>query len=121
MPKILLVEDDPSARLALRLLLSRGGFEVVDAGDVTGALEAVKIISFDVVISDIGLGGEDGCDLMRKIIEYRPTPGIAMTGLSSESDLERIAAAGFQRVLVKPVQYVQLRAALAEMLPQRDL
>ena len=63
--KVLVVEDDPDGRELLRTVLERCQAEVVSVGSVPAALEAIRAARPDVVVSDIGLPGEDGYALAR--------------------------------------------------------
>jgi CheY-like chemotaxis protein len=61
--------------------------------------------------------GEDGYDLLRKVIALDPEPGIpaiAITAYAKQEDKERALAAGFQRYLAKPVELGELITAVAE-------
>ena len=62
---VLVVEDDAAIRELLRLHLSLGGFEIVEIGDGTAALERARTTRFDAIVLDVMLPGLDGVTLCR--------------------------------------------------------
>lgn len=63
---------------------------------------------YDVVVSDVGMPGMSGHDLMRALRELphiKQVPAIALTGYGAESDIEKSRQSGFDRHLGKPVSY----------------
>lgn len=75
MNQILVVEDEPIIRTALKRLLERHDYEVSEAGTVKESLEQFDIDEFDVIISDLRLPGAPGTDL----IKATDTPVLIMT------------------------------------------
>ena len=115
--RILVVEDSEDSREALWLLLQQTRADVVMASTVPEAVALFERMPPAVVISDIGLPGESGYDLMRWIRDRdrahgRRTPAIAMTGYASREDHERAMQAGFDAHLPKPVEPETLIAKL---------
>lgn len=104
--RVLLVDDNPDARLLLVELLQAFGHEVQSAGDADGALRIVEGFTPDVAILDIGLPGIDGYELARRLRRIPALHGIrllALTGYGQPADAERAKAAGFDEHLVKPL------------------
>lgn len=64
MANILIVDDDRVSRLLIHHMLTSAGHEVVDADDITTALEQVAAANFDAVISDFEMPGGSGLDLL---------------------------------------------------------
>jgi signal transduction histidine kinase/ActR/RegA family two-component response regulator len=117
---ILLVEDDKDSRDMLEMVLSIYGVKVESAVSATEALEKVKTVLPDVLVSDIGLPGEDGYDLIRKVRELSPreggaTPAIALTGYVSVQDRKLALDAGYQDHIPKPVNPNVLLELLGEL------
>ena len=102
--RILLVEDDPDTRDIVRRLLIRAGYEVLTAADAQAALDVAERNRFDVLLSDVGLPGMDGCALMGAMQRLYGRPGIALTGFVDEKQEGRCRAAGFSRFLAKPAR-----------------
>lgn len=128
--RVLLVEDDDDTQQALRAVLERAGAEVRTAGSAAHALDVVTAFRPDVLVSDVGLPGEDGYALLGRIralpeADGRDVPAIALTGYGGDEDRARATAAGFARHMVKPIdppELVDVVAALAAgRLEQRDV
>ncbi|HEX2485707.1 MAG TPA: ATP-binding protein, partial [Myxococcota bacterium] len=105
---VLIVEDDPDSRDALGMALEEHGVRVRLAGSVRQALEKYEVQPPDMLLSDIGMPGEDGYALIRAIREReegtaRRTLAIAMTGFATVQDRERALRAGFDEHVGKPV------------------
>ncbi|HWA08908.1 MAG TPA: PAS domain S-box protein [Opitutaceae bacterium] len=116
--RILLVEDHAPTRLTLQQLLKQRRFEVVSAGSADEAVRLAQGKAFDLLISDVGLPGRNGYDLMADLRRSNPSlPGIALSGYGMEDDLARSHAAGFSVHLVKPVTMDRLEEAIARLLP----
>ncbi len=116
--KILVVEDDEDARDLLVTVLTQQGAKVSDAGNATEALARVAQSVPDVLLSDIGLPGEDGYELIRAIRARGFTPdalpAIALTAYSRREDQRLALQAGFQAHVAKPVEPAILVAAVAD-------
>ena len=107
--KVLVVDDDLDSREVLAALLVLRAAEVRSAGSVREALEALAVWKPDVLVSDIGMPGEDGYDLIREVRsrganEGGQIPAIALTGYTAAQDGERALTAGYQTHLAKPVE-----------------
>jgi signal transduction histidine kinase/ActR/RegA family two-component response regulator len=106
---VLLVEDDADTREALRMVLQDHGSRVRSVASVRQALEAYDAQPPDMVISDVGMPGEDGYVLIRAIRDHEEggshrTLAIAITGFASREDHESALRAGFDDHVAKPVE-----------------
>jgi PAS domain S-box-containing protein len=113
---VLVVEDEPDSRLLLARLLEDRGARATQATDVTQAIELLQGGAFDVLVSDIGMPGEDGYDLMRRVRQLglaRPIPAIAVTAYTRPEDRLRAISAGFLMHVAKPVEADELVAMVA--------
>jgi CheY-like chemotaxis protein len=111
--RILVVDDNLDARELLRVVLTRRGAEVKVCATVRAALEFIEQWQPDVLVSDIGMPGEDGYDLIRQVRSLPDDhggqiPAVAMTGYASPKDAARVLAAGYQMFLAKPIDLVDL-------------
>lgn len=88
MKKILLVEDDPTMRRALRLLLEQQGYSIAEAADGEEALAILAGARFDLVVTDLFLREVSGLDIFRR--HHHETPVLIITG-HGESALGRRA------------------------------
>lgn len=114
--KILVVDDNLDITASFAMLLELQGHEVRTANDGTTAIALSKEFGPQVVLLDLGLPGMDGFELAGHIgqlaLEPRPLL-IAMTGYGQDADRERSLQAGFQKFLVKPVDFEALEKLLA--------
>jgi len=112
---VLVVDDNRDAADTLAELLRAMGAEVAAAYSGAEALRLVADRRFDLALLDIGMPVMDGCDLARHV---RTLPGgramtlIALTGWGQDGDRQRMASAGFDRHLLKPVGAEDLAALL---------
>ncbi len=107
--EVLLVDDDASSREALGELLRLVGARVETAGSVGAALALLDTRSFDAIVSDLAMPGQDGFELIRAVRaremrdERSRSYAIALSGLSSLQDRDMALAAGFDDHASKPV------------------
>jgi signal transduction histidine kinase/ActR/RegA family two-component response regulator len=123
--RVVLVEDDFDARQVLTLLLELAGASVTPVGSVHEALGAVDSVQPHVIVSDIGMPGEDGFALMRALRAREgergsALPAIALTGYVGPDSQARILAAGFQMHLRKPIEPDEVVAAVGRLAAQRE-
>jgi len=122
--RVLVVDDNIDHIESLCALLEMSGFEVASANDGRGAFEAIGSFRPQVMLLDIGLPDLDGYTIakrIRQMPEGRDIVLIAVTGYNRTDDRERSVAAGFNHHLVKPVDFEQLVALLAEVAPEKSL
>ncbi len=115
--RLLVVDDDPSVREALALVLDLGGFEVTTATDGREAIRALAIESPDAVILDLLMPGLDGLEVCRRLrATGNRTPVLMLTARSEVS--ERVAGleAGADDYLAKPFAREELIARLRALL-----
>jgi len=118
---VLVVDDEADAREPLRRVLEAHGAEVLTVRSADEALDALQRQRPDVLVSDIGMPGKDGYELIR-IVRALPhvrgggIPAIALTAFGRDEDRARSLAAGFMRHLAKPVEPADLVAAVADLL-----
>jgi PAS domain S-box-containing protein len=111
--RLLVVEDHEPTLIVLERLLKRAGHQVTCAGSLAAAQAAATGLTFDLVVSDIGLPDGTGMDLMKSLRELYGLRGIALTGYGMEEDLRLAYEAGFVAHLTKPVEFAELRRLLA--------
>ena len=119
--EVLVVEDNPEASEMLAMMLTELGARVRVAEGYDSALEALRQQWPFVLVSDIGLPGRDGYELMRTVRDLTSTferprvLSIALTAFTRPQDRERALDAGFDYHLSKPVQPHALLAAIAAL------
>lgn len=117
---VLVIDDEPSIREGLRLLLQEWGFNAVTAADAAQAEQAVQALEgrIDLVLSDVHLGGGvDGVEAVAQLRRLcgRELPAILITGDVARPGLHRLAE-GADPVLFKPVQPRRLYEAMRSVL-----
>ena len=123
--RVLIVEDDIDSLEMLRLVLESSGAEVTTVDRSQKAVEELAKNRFDVMISDLGLPGMDGHDLIREIrgrlgLNANELPAIALSGYASEDDQNRSLSNGFQIHLQKPLDISTLALTIQNLLQQTD-
>ena len=120
MPKRILVADDqPSARELLRTILSNAGYEVIEAADGNEAVKRATESVPDLILLDIQMPGRDGfnvCKALRTDQRFSNVPIIAMTAGLMQGERDRAMSAGFSEFLAKPISVAVLRRTVADLL-----
>jgi CheY-like chemotaxis protein len=116
--RVLIVDDNEDAAVALANFLTQAGHQTQIAHDGFKAIEIAKTAAFDVVFMDLGMPGIDGIETARRI---RTLPGCerlriaALTGWGQESDRTRTREAEFDWHLVKPINAALLTEVFARI------
>ena len=116
--RILLVEDDLDTLGMLRRLLEGAGATVFAARTAASALETFPKAQPDLLVSDIGLPGENGYSLLQRLRsepEGAALPAVALTAYARDEDERQSLLAGFVAHLSKPVDPARLLAVLASL------
>ena len=119
--RVLAVDDQEDARALLHAVLSGAGAEVDVAASADEARKRISARRPAIVISDIGMPGEDGYALIRDIRQADGSAGqdrmpcIAVTAYAREDDRLRALAAGYDRHITKPLDPLVLLRAVAEL------
>jgi PAS domain S-box-containing protein len=122
--RILVVDDEADARDLLATILGRAGAEVTAVSSADEALATLRRWRPDVLVSDIGMPGDDGYILIGKIRALRPdegsqVPALALTAYARSEDRIRALEAGFHTHIAKPVDPLELTALIAGLAPAR--
>jgi PAS domain S-box-containing protein len=122
--KVLIVDDEVDARDLLATLLRQSGAEVMTAVSVQEAFvlitQSMPNEKFDVLVSDIGMPGEDGYLFIRQVRALAPDqggriPAIALTAYARTEDRIKALASGFQSHVPKPVEPAEFIAVVANL------
>ena len=119
---VLIVEDNADASEMLNVVLSDGGARVRLAADYEQAMAALTERWPDVLVSDIGLPGRDGYELIRDVRGVaggKPLVAVAFTAFSRPEDRLRATEAGFDAHLGKPLQPHLLMSVVARLMARR--
>jgi PAS domain S-box-containing protein len=118
--RILVVDDEPDAREVVSLILVQAGALVTSAADVGHAIDLVDQWQPDLLISDIGMPGEDGYELIRQVRARSSDrrgqiPAIALTALGRSQDRLKVLSAGYQMHVSKPIEPIELVTVVASV------
>jgi PAS domain S-box-containing protein len=118
--KILVVDDEPDARMLLRVILEQCGAEVRTAENASETLSILEEFTPDVLVSDIGMPEIDGYDLIKTIRENekgngRRLPAVALTAFARTEDRLKALSAGFNMHIPKPVEPAELIVVIANL------
>jgi len=114
----LVVDDHPTNRLLASALLKKLGWTVMEVESGSAALTLAAQHQFRLVLLDIsmpGLSGEDTCTGLRKLDTSHPLHIVAYTAHAFPEDLERLLGAGFDDVLVKPINRQRLEELVSKL------
>ena len=113
------IDDEPDARELLQRLLENQGAVVTAFDSADGALTALTTSRPTVIVSDVGMPGMDGYQMMRTLraSEARDAriPALALTAFARAEDRKRSLVAGFQSHLAKPFDVAELVLLVANL------
>lgn len=116
MKRILIVEDDVSLSNGIALALKDPDITFVQAHNIAGASEQLKIAGFDLMILDINLPDGNGLDLLKDIRKTTAMPVIVLTIHNLETDIVTGLELGADDYITKPFSLMVLRARVAVQL-----
>jgi DNA-binding NtrC family response regulator len=122
MARILIVDDEQSMLEVLAIMLKREGYEVATTSNGEQAMELIRSIGFDVVITDLKMEPVDGMEVLRftKTVN-RETVVIMMTAHGTEEIAVEAMKEGAFHYVKKPFKMEELRNLIAKGLENRDL
>ncbi|HEV3469912.1 MAG TPA: response regulator [Pyrinomonadaceae bacterium] len=114
------MDDEPGTCELLGVMLSQRGAEVLTATTADEALGELERWRPHLLISDIGMPGVDGYELLRRVRSLSPerggrTPAVALTAYARAEDRLRALRAGYQMHVPKPVEPDELIAVVASL------
>jgi CheY-like chemotaxis protein len=118
--RVLVVDDECDACSLVKRVLENRRADVEVAASAEEGYSKLADRHFDVLVSDIGMPGEDGYQFLRRV---RALPqerngqiaAVALTAFAGEEDQKRAARAGFQQHVAKPVEQNALLAVIAQL------
>jgi PAS domain S-box-containing protein len=117
---VLIVDDERDTRELLATILTQSGAVVTAATSVVDALDKLRLVKPDMLVSDIEMANEDGYSLIRKVRALeegreRIIPAIALTAHARSSDRLRALSEGYQMHMSKPVEPAELVLTIANL------
>jgi signal transduction histidine kinase/ActR/RegA family two-component response regulator len=118
--RVLVVDDEHDTRRLISTVIAQSGAEVTACASAGEALEKIKTWRPHILMSDIGMPGEDGYALIQKVRALPPerggrTPAAALTAYARDEDRGRALAAGYQVHIAKPFNPRDLLAAVSDL------
>ena len=122
MGRILVADDHDSLRRGLARALSETGHEVEEAANGTAAIERLNAAHFDVVLTDLKIGGSDGLDVLRSAKSIHPsTMVIIMATFGSVNTAVEAMRSGASDFVQKPFAIEEMELKIAKALEHRRL
>jgi DNA-binding NtrC family response regulator len=110
MAKILVVDDELTSQAIIKKILSDAGHEVTTAGDSETALEKIKEVKYDVVLTDFNMPGKNGIELTAEAVSIEPElVVILITAYASIKSVVEAVKLGAFDYLAKPVDKDELK------------
>ncbi|MBN8614175.1 MAG: sigma-54-dependent Fis family transcriptional regulator [Deltaproteobacteria bacterium] len=120
--RVLVVDDEPSARSGLEKLLASEGYAVWGAENGLAALERVDEVAPDVVVTDLKMPAMDGLELLARLRQRdAPLPVIVVTAFGEVASAVAAMRQGAEDYLTKPIDVDALLVSLERAIERRDL
>lgn len=121
-PSVLLVEDEPGILTTFQAILTQEGFDVTAVPTYHSATQLVQQHSFDAVITELNLEGQDlGLRLAGELkVQKRPPAIVIYTGYPTVQQLREALKLRVDYVALKPVDLNEIRAALRRLIARRS-
>jgi PAS domain S-box-containing protein len=118
--RVLVVDDEADSRELVKVALQQYGASVATAASVPEAMTVFPAFAPQAIVADIGMPGEDGYSLIRRIRALPPerggaVPAVALTAYALREDRERALEAGFSVHMAKPVEPAELAWTLVSL------
>jgi signal transduction histidine kinase/DNA-binding response OmpR family regulator len=118
--RILVVDDDPSTRDLLRVMLERAGHEVREAGGGRAGLRDLYAMAPDLVILDVNMPDLDGWATLERIRDLSEVPVLMLTARQAEMERVRGLQGGADDYVVKPFGHQEIVARVQALLRRTD-
>jgi len=122
--RVLVVDDETDARDLVRRILEGQGAAVTTVASGEEALRALRKAHLDVLVSDVGMSGMDGYQLMRRVragdTAQRRIPALALTAFARAEDRKKAMLAGYQTHLAKPFDIAELVVIVAGLVGRTE-
>lgn len=123
MPKILVVEDEPENQLAIQVILTVEGFEVVSVEDGRLALRTAQEQRPDLILLDVMMPEINGFEVLAQLRQDEATksiPVIMLTALAQRSDVAKAVEAGVDDYVAKPFEPDDLIERIRKAIVKRE-
>jgi len=114
--RVLVVDDEPQIRRALRLVLRANGYEVTEVAAGEAALDALATAVFDLMILDLVLPDVDGVEVCRRVRDWSELPVVVLSAHGDEEIKVRALDEGADDYVTKPFSAPELLARMRSAL-----
>ena len=116
MARIVHIEDDPANRLLVRKLLTRAGYEVLEAEDGVSGVKLACQSNPDLVLVDLNIPGLDGFEVTLRLRGEARLRGVPIVAITAEGDRDTSLSVGCDGFLQKPIDAKTFAATIARYL-----
>jgi two-component system, OmpR family, KDP operon response regulator KdpE len=114
--RVLVVDDEPQIRRALRLVLRANGYQVTEAAGGEAALDALATTAYDLMILDLALPDVDGVEVCRRVRDWSEMPVLILSAHGEEDIKVRALDEGADDFVTKPFSAPELLARMRRAL-----
>lgn len=117
-PRVLIIDDEPMIRMALRIMLRVNGYDPIEVSDAIHGLEVCRQAAPDAVLLDLMMPVMTGFDLLRALSpEFKAsTPIVILSAVGDAAQEEQCYALGARALVVKPFRNQSVLSALNHFL-----
>lgn len=120
--KILVVDDEKNVLMTVVAILQQEGYDVDSAPDGKAAIDAIRRVNYDLVLTDLKMPGVDGLAVLEEVRNSSPnTVTVVMTGYGSVGSALEAVQRGAYEYLLKPTEIAELKAAVRRALERKRL
>ena len=118
--KVLIVEDYADVRTMMKILITRSGYDVIEAADGYEALEKVRRYHPDIILMDLAMPLLDGVTATRIIRNFKGCENVPIIAISAYGNAyyEKAVATGCNQVINKPLDFKGIKPLLNQYLSQ---
>jgi two-component system KDP operon response regulator KdpE len=113
---VLVVDDEPQIRRALRLVLRANGYDVTEVGAGEDAMDALATATYDLLILDLMLPDLDGVEVCRRVRQWSELPVVVLSAYGDEELKVRALDEGADDFVTKPFSAPELLARMRSAL-----
>lgn len=119
---VLIIDDDPSIRNMLSIVLKKDGYQVEAIENPVLALKKLKKQRFDLIISDIKMPEISGIELLRRVKSIdSEIPVIMITGFASTNDAVEAMKLGAEDYIIKPFNLDELKIIIGKCIYKKNI
>jgi two-component system, OmpR family, aerobic respiration control protein ArcA len=122
-PAMLVIDDDPAIRNAIKRIFEKEGYDVCAVNDGTALKDILEKKNIKIIILDVGLPWVDGfelCKLFREHDQLRKTPVVILSAYNTDEDIRKGYSAGCNSYIAKPFNVEELTGTVRSLLDYKE-